>query len=193
MRNSISTRWCEISAALIGAGVVLILHVLLVFVSRPDSGYERESWSIWEKLVYLGVMGAVGVLGFTSFYAVIQTGVMGGWMLFAHMFGAGAFVVALPVIAITWAESSRFGQRTDLSAEEAGYDAPFFWIPKVMFWILLGSGLVVIMTMLLSMLPLFGTDGLLRLLDIHRYAGLLAVIAAIFHLYGVVLQRVGLR
>jgi hypothetical protein len=66
-------------------------------------------------------------------------------------------------------------------------------MPKLMFWIILLGGFVVTMTMLLSMLPLFGTDGLYQLLDIHRYAGLLVVVALAIHLYAVVLQRLGWR
>ena len=37
--------------------------------------------------------------------------------------------------------------------------------------------------MLLSMLPIFGTDGLHALLDIHRYAGLMAVVVLAIHFY----------
>ena len=47
--------------------------------------------------------------------------------------------------------------------------------------------------MLVSMLPLFGTDGLESLLDIHRYAGLLAVVTLFMHFYCVLLQRAQLR
>ena len=69
-------------------------------------------------------------------------------------------------------------------------------IPKkhqYLFWIILAAGLVTSLTMLFSMLPLFGTDGLHDLLDIHRYSGLVVVVAAILHFYGVVLQRLGWR
>ena len=62
-----------------------------------------------------------------------------------------------------------------------------------MFWLFLTSGLAVILTMLLSMLPIFGTDGLHVLLDIHRYAGLMAVVVLTLHFYCVLLQRARLR
>ena len=64
----------------------------------------------------------------------------------------------------------------------------FFWLPKLTFWIVLAAGVVVAGTMLLSMLPLFGTDGLHVLLDIHRYSGLVVVVALLLHLHSVVLQ-----
>ena len=69
----------------------------------------------------------------------------------------------------------------------------FFWFPKVMFWLILAGGFVVTMTMLLSMLPLFGTDGLEALLMIHRYSGLVVVVALILHFYGVVVRQAGLK
>jgi cytochrome b subunit of formate dehydrogenase len=108
------------------------------------------------------------------------------------MFGAGALVGLLPVLAITWAGPSRFG-RGPAGTDEETYAPRFFWIPKVMFWLFLTSGLIVVMTMLLSMLPLFGTHGLHVLLDIHRYAGLLAVVVLVVHFYCVLLQRARLR
>ena len=60
-------------------------------------------------------------------------------------------------------------------------------------WLILAAGLIAASTMLVSMLPVFGTDGLLRLLNIHRYSSLLVVVALLFHFYGVGLQRFGRR
>jgi hypothetical protein len=180
-----------LAIALVALAVLIVLHLVLVLVGRrPDR--PRKSWNLWEKLVYLGILVSVGVLGGTSFFAVLRFGVLDGWLLFAHMFGAGAFTAVLPLVAITWCESSRLG-RPSAESEQAATAPRFSWFPRLMFWLLLASGFVVTMTMLLSMLPLFGTDGLHRLLDIHRYSGLVAVVAAVLHLYSVVLQRAGLR
>ena len=59
--------------------------------------------------------------------------------------------------------------------------------------LILVSGFIVTMTMLVSMLPIFGTDGLHTLLDLHRYSGLVVVIALALHFYGVAIQKVGLQ
>ncbi len=59
-----------------------------------------------------------------------------------------------------------------------------------MFWLILIGGLVAIGTMILMMLPVFGTDGLVLLLDIHRY-GLAVVVATVLHLYAALLPRFG--
>jgi hypothetical protein len=181
-------------AALIGTAVLMVLHLALSLFGRRTT-VPRARWNLWERLVYAAIVISVAILGITSFFAVLRFGVLEGWMLFAHMFGAGAFVFVLPVFAITWCEASRFGAgRTAGTSEEEAECAPrFFWFPKLMFWIMLAGGLIVTMTMLLSMLPLFGTDGLHALLDVHRYSGLLVVVAAALHFYSVLLQRVGLR
>lgn len=176
---------------LIATGAILLLHLILALIGgRPAHRRPRFNW--WERLVYLGILGSVFVLAVTSFVSVLRTGAMHGWWLFVHMFGAGAFVAALPVVALTWCVASRFFAKPS-QAEAAAVAPRFFWVPKAMFWILLASGLVVVLTMLLSMLPVFGTDGLHALLDIHRYAGLLAVVAVVIHFYCVLLQRIGLR
>jgi len=187
-------------AGLVGTGVVIFIHLVFVLVGRKPST-RRRRWNLWEKLVYFGILVSVAMLGATAFYAVLRHGAMHGWWLFAHMFGAGAFTGVLPLLAITWARANRFGREPAADStpdaetpEDAVTPAPrFFWLPKFLFWLVIVSGLVVILTMLLSMLPLFGTEGLLNLLDLHRYSGLLAVIALTLHFYCVLLQRIGLR
>jgi hypothetical protein len=154
-------------------------------------------------MVYLALIVAVAVLGTTAFYSVLRYGVMEGWLLLAHMVGSGLLVLVLPLIAIAWAEANRFGRATladyqanDLADAQAA-DPPratrFYWLARLTYWIILASGFVTASTMLASMLHWLDTDGLERMLDIHRYSGLLLVIATAFHLYGVWLRRVGWR
>jgi hypothetical protein len=191
-----------IPVALIGTVVVIVVHFLLVLITRPSLPRSGARWNLWEKLLYLGLLVCVVDLAATAFYSVLQFGSMSGWFLFVHMFGAGALVALLPLITITWAESNRFGRgqqptREQPRAKDRSHEldeAPqFLWLSKLAFWIILASGLVTVMTMLLSMLPLFDTEGLHGLLDIHRYTGLLLVVATMFHFYGVLLRRLGLR
>lgn len=178
--------------ALIGAGVVIVLHLVFTLFSPPVAPAPRTRWRLWERIVYLAALLSVALLAATAFYSVIRLGAMGGWLLFAHMIGAGAFVVALPLIAITWCEANRFGSAR--GERDSGADAQrFFWLTKLMFWLILAAGLVAASTMLASMLPMFGTEGLLRLLDAHRYSSLVVVVAMLFHFYGVGLQRFGRR
>ena len=135
----------------------------------------------------LGYHGAMArrLLGF---YAVLAVGTLGGCMLFAHMFGAGLFTVILPLLALTWCEAN--GCMGAEGAPEAGPPAArFLGLSKAMFWVMLTAGLVVTGTMLLSMLPVFGTHGLEVLLEIHRWSGLVVVVATLLHLYSALLTR----
>lgn len=170
------------------AGVaVLLLVVAMIYRGNPT---PRSKWNLWDLAIYLFTLGCIAVLGATAFVEVLRHGELGGWALFLHMVGAGAFTVALPLLALSWAHANRLLARPSLG------NAPppkFYWLPKLMFWAMVASGLIVTSTMLLSMLPVFGTDGLLTLLSIHRYSGLVLVIAAGLHFYGVAAQRVGLR
>jgi cytochrome b subunit of formate dehydrogenase len=172
--------------------VIVIVHLVYSFARRTETP-KRPSWNLWEKLVYWGTLLSVVVLGVTAFFAMLRYGVLDGWLLFFHMFGSGAFVAVLPLLALTWAGANRCGCCAEDASDGEGTAEKFAALPKAAFWVLLISGFVVTGTMLLSMLPLFGTDGLHTLLSIHRYSGLVAVVAVVLHLYGVILQRLGLR
>lgn len=176
---------------LLGTLGLVLLHMVLALIGGKATR-PRRRLNLWERLLYLGALVSVGVLGVTAFYTVLQFGGMHGWWLFVHMFGAGTMVAVLPLLAITWAGPNRFGSDRSGSEEET-YAPRFFWVPKLLFWLFLTSGLVVIVTMLISMLPIFGTDGLEALLDVHRYAGLMAVVTLALHFYCLILQRLRLR
>ena len=98
-----------LSIVLLGTVGLIVLHLVLALIGgrakRP-----RKRFNLWEKLVYLGTFVSVAVLGATAFYTVLKSGGMHGWWLFAHMFGAGAMVVTLPLLAITWCGASRLGR-----------------------------------------------------------------------------------
>ncbi len=164
------------------AGIAIILLHLIVSLFRRKATGPRRPWRWWEALIYLGAVAVIGYLGFTSFVAVYRFGGIGGWWLLAHMVGAGAMLVMLPVLAVMWADANRFQFASD---DQADSPAQFLGLTKVAYWTILLSGLIVSGTMVVSMLPWLGTEGQELLLNVHRYAGLVCVVAAGVHLYGV--------
>jgi hypothetical protein len=174
--------------ALLGVVVLVLLH-LVVFRSRWRPAGRL---SLWGKLVYLATLISVAALSVTAFGSLLRFGTLDGWPLFAHMFGAGALVALLPLLALTWGAANGIGGAPRAQATQEG-PPRFFWFSKLMYWVILAGGLVVTMTMLLSMLPLFGTDGLRTLLDIHRWSGLAVVLAAILHCYSLLRRRLWTR
>jgi len=177
--------------ALLGVLVAVVVHLVLT-LARRRAAVSRAPWGWWDWLVYLATLASVAVLGGTSLVAVIRFGILDGWWLFIHMFGAGVFTVVLPILALTWCEANRCDCPARPAGDEGQQPTRFSCLAKTMFWIILAAGLVVTGTMLLSMLPLFGTHGLELLLDLHRYAGLAVVAAMILHLYATLLPRFGL-
>ena len=80
-----------VRASLIGAVVLMALYLVVVVRRRGDVP-ARPRWNWWERLVYAGTVTSVAVLGFTAFVAMMRFGVLDGWFLYVHMFGAGALV-----------------------------------------------------------------------------------------------------
>ncbi len=187
-----------IVAALIATAVLLLIHLLISLAKghRP----ARPRWRLITKLIYIGAVTSVVILGATSFISVLRHGAMHGWFLFAHLFGAGAFVVFLMLIAVMWAVPSKLcgdtcpamkhDPATAVTVDDDGPQAPrFHCITKLAFWLILLSGVVTAGTMLLSMLPLLGTQEMNQMITVHRYAGLVLVVATIVHLYTVALAK----
>ena len=175
--------------ALAGIVGIMVLHMLIALVFRGAAA-DRKRWNLWDILIYLGTIGCVAILALTSFVEVFRHGELGGWPLFLHMCGAGAFTAVLPLLVLSWAHLNQFQVGPSTGKTDP---AKFYWVPKLMFWAIVASGLVVTMTMLISMLPIFGSDGQHVLLDLHRYSGLVVVLALVLHFYGVAVQRIGLR
>lgn len=175
--------------AFAGVVVIMVLHLVVALILR-GSPAERKRWNLWDILIYLGLLGCVAVLAVTSFVEVLRHGELGGWPLFFHMFGAGTFTAVLTLFALSWAHLNQF----EVGPSTGAVPPPkFSWLPKLMFWVIIASGLVVTMTMLIGMLPIFGSDGFHVLLDIHRYSGLIVVLAVVLHFYAVTVHRIGLR
>ena len=180
-----------IVAALIATAALLLLHLLISLAKghRP----ARPRWRLITKLIYIGAIVSVLILGATSFISVLSAGAMHGWFLFLHLFGAGAFVVFLMLIAIIWAVPSKLcGSTCKVASDDpdAAVEAPrFHCLTKLAFWLILLSGTITAGTMLLSMLPVLGTQEMNQMITLHRYAGLVLVIATMVHLYTVVLAK----
>ena len=98
------------------------------------------------------------------------------WVLMAHVGSGPLFAIGLALFAVTWASRSR------LCDEVAGSCAN-----KLLFWLLLVCGLLVILTGVVPMTPVFGTPGQHFLYLTHRYSTV--VFTILFVLHAVTLRR----
>ncbi len=132
------------------------------------------------KLAY-GLMGAgAGVLAATGIGTfALGKAPMSHWVLMAHVAVAPLFAIGLALVSLTWADGSRFGP--------AGWQQGI--LTKALLWLILMCGLVVILSGVVPMTPLFGTTGQHLLYLTHRYSAITLAAALVLHLLSLRTRR----
>lgn len=161
---------------------------------------ERSLLGALKKLCYLVALICFVVLAITGFYPLLVKGEhISGYLMMIHATFAPVFAICLAIIALTWAGSHRF--ETD--------DCPWLWgflrrvtrlripiqegpcrcllvVKKAMFWSVVALSLPLILSIILSMFPLFGTHWQEILLAGHRWTAVVFAVAAILHTYSAI-------
>jgi cytochrome b subunit of formate dehydrogenase len=147
--------------------------------------------SIARKAFYFLAVLSFLVLAITGFLPVIISGSpISGLPLILHVTLAPLFAMSLAVLTVFRAYHHRFnrsdGQRllqwirreksNELQAN------PNVW-QKICFWLIVLLSVPVLISVILSMYPLFGTAGQEFLLHLHGYTALLMLIAVVGHTY----------
>lgn len=144
------------------------------------------------KLVYLLALLCFVVLVITGFYPVLFLNEhLSSYLLMVHATFAPVFAGCLAVLAVMRADNCRFDktdwpwlQRLLRRAPVASPpDAKYSLVRKICFWLIVVLALPVILSIVLGMFPLFGTEGQEFLLNLHRYSTLLLAAVAILHTY----------
>lgn len=163
------------------------------------------------KLVYLLALLCLVVLAVTGFYPTLVLGEhISGYPVMVHATFAPVFAVCLAVLAVMWASRCRFTysdwpwfqsivQRVTLirdpspvtrdsllSDERRATSCSTGLGQKMTFWLLIFLALPLILSIVLSMLPLFGTHHQELLLASHGYVAMVFTIVAIVHIYLVI-------
>lgn len=149
------------------------------------------------KLVYLLALLCFVVLAITGFYPTLVLGEhISGYLVMVHATFAPVFAICLAVLVVMWARKCRFNRRdwpwlaalikrvtlAEDSSEEVLSESPCFG-QKLTFWLIILLALPLILSIVASMFPLFGTHWQEILLDVHRYVALAFAVAAIVHTY----------
>ena len=113
------------------------------------------------------VLAASGIGTFVSGNAP-----MTHWGLMIHVAAAPLFAIGLAWVALTWPNVCGFGRE---SGRIRG-------ISKFFFWLILACGLIVLLSGVVPMTPLFGTQGQHVLYLTHRYSGIVFAITLVLHL-----------
>lgn len=114
-------------------------------------------------LMLVGLLGlaATGIGTFALGWAP-----MTHWVLMGHVGGSPLFTIGLTLVALTW--PSRLRAHSGSS--------------RFLFWILLVAGLVVVLSGVVPMTPIFGTEGQHLLYLTHRYGAIALALIAGLHL-----------
>ena len=119
------------------------------------------------------------VLMITGANAVIFSGKhLTGLGLLIHLSFAPVFAIGFAILVFQWAHIFQLVK---------GKEYTLFI--KILFWALAVLVLPVVGSIILSMLPFFGTEGQHFLSDLHRVSSLFLVIAAILFLYFIFVNR----
>jgi len=163
--------------------------VLLLTMLLPEA---KMGWvGVLRKLVYAAGLICFLVLVVTGFWPrlVLAEKISGYWLMI-HVTAGGVFAVCLVLAVLTWAHRSSFN-RSDcpvvarllgLTRNGSGrIDSECRAGEKLAFWLIVVFSPVVILSVVLSMFPLFGTEMQKLLAEIHRYCALALALACIIH------------
>ena len=169
-----------------------LVHLLtLLFVEQ-----KLSPLGVLKKLVYLLALLCFLVLAVTGFFQRLVLGrSISGYGLMLHATAAPVFAVCLAVIALLWAHHHRFSEGDcpwlqrilkriirPKTAGETLYKSSEL-LQKISFWLIVLLALPLILSIISSMFPLFGTHWQEVLLNVHRYSALLFALVVIVHTY----------
>ena len=177
----------------LGALIRKKVHLFTLLLTEQKLNWPTK----FRKLVFL--------LGLLSFLVLLATGFgpllfgarLHGVLLMIHATFAPVFIGCAAVVAILGAGQYCFNKKDTQSLQCGCNDDSntSCWLTdsgvgaKVGFWVLLLMSLPVTLTMVLSMLPLFGPEGQEFLFYAHRWSALVFALTAIVELY--MLVRIG--
>jgi hypothetical protein len=144
--------------------------------SRSEPALVPGRAKLAYAIMLLGVisLAATGILSF-----IVGNVPMTGWVLMLHVGSAPVFAIGLALVALTWSDLSRFC--TDAPEQSC--------FAKAMLWLVLLSGFVVVMSGVVPMTPLFGTECQHTLYLTHRYSAFVLTAAVVLHLVSVSRKR----
>ena len=152
---------------------------------------------VLKKLAYLVSLICFLVLAITGFWPLLVRGEhISGYLMMIHATFAPVFALCLAILAITWAGANRFTAedcpwvqrllRRTTRLHVAATDKPgrcaVLWY-KATFWLLMFLALPLILSIVISMFHILGTDWQFFTMAIHRWTALVFAVVAILHTY----------
>ena len=152
---------------------------------------------VLKKLVYLVALISFVVLAFTGFWPLLIRGEhISGYGMMVHATFAPVFALCLAIIAVSWAGSNRLTaddcprvgrwlgrvmRRHIPAGEKPGSCSVLGY--KLAFWALMVLALPLILSIVVSMFHILGTDGQFFAMAVHRWTALVFAVVAVLHTY----------
>ncbi len=111
------------------------------------------------------LLGVVALAATGIFTFIFGTPPMTEWILMIHVGASPLFSIGLALVALSWPG------RSDQTC-----------ISKLLLWLILLCGLLVILTGVVPMTPIFGTPGQHLLYLTHRYSAIVLAVLVVLHL-----------
>ena len=170
-------------------GLRVLVYLLTLLLPEQRFGIL----GVLRKLVYFVALLCFVVLAVNGFYPSVVLGEpISGYWLMLQVTAGGVFACCLAFLAMMWAQHCRFNGsdwqwlQHILRWQTASKKLPperFRPGQKIAFWLIVLLALPVILSIVLSMFGLFGTDAQEFLLHLHRYSALLLVMAGVVFIY----------
>jgi hypothetical protein len=156
----------------------------------PGAGWWPRTVAGARPAVYMLAFVLMCVLGLTGFLQVIFTGGHpSGVLLLIHMIAAPLFALTLAVASLLWSHDQQLresdlpllGQvvRTGTFVADTARPA----VARALYWLILLLALPLLLSIILSLFPLFGTGGEECLIGLHGYSAVALVAVALLHGY----------
>lgn len=165
-----------------------IVHLItLLFIEQ-----KLTLIGVLRKLIYLLAIFSFLVLAVTGFYGQLIKGEqISGYFLMVHVTFGGILAFCLAALAVMWSESCRFDKdyfprlnrflHSYCESEKPSDKSEF--IRKMSFWLIVVLALPLILSVILSMFKIFGTEWQEFLEEVHRYVALALLLIVIIHTY----------
>lgn len=146
-----------------------------------------ENLHSFQSIVYLLTILGFIIMLISGFISLLFTGgALTGILLMIHVSVAPLISITFAILVVLFAHSNRFNDNDiiisneDDGKKEIKYkDSAYL---KINFWLISVFSLPAMVSIILTMFPLFGTEGQINLLEIHRYSVLIISILVIFHI-----------
>jgi hypothetical protein len=133
---------------------------------------RRRRW------IFVGLLVSFLYLASSGFvYALFCSRPLTGIFLMAHVGLGGLFALCLVPVVMIRAGIYALSSPGNEGADSQDPAPPL--VSRLLFWVFAGSGLLLILTALLMMLPLFAQPGHALTVELHRYSALAAVLSAL--------------